>query len=428
MSCKIPLNNISDKDKRFIEESLSIDHEKISTQLFELDDIKENVFIPFNFAHRNFVLDRPTEPFPFGPSASVISSFNGQLRPKQVVARDECLKLLEKERCVILAAQPGFGKTITSIDIMCRMNQKTVIFVKQLLITNQWIAALETYAPSKVVQHVKSGKKINKNADVYILNPLLLKPHQTLEKKLKALQRHEFEHVKLLIVDELHQVVSNVLLRAFFKVQPDYLIGLSATPRRPSNDPFKKAIDWFFGSNTVGDQLLHKHEVYMIKTSFTPDEIKYNGSSVDWNHILTTQSEDEDRNNTIVDIVISRPDRVWLILVKRVLHAEKLKTLLERKNKICETLTGSKTSFDKQCKILIGTTSKIGVGFDHSPINALFVAADVVEYFEQFLGRCMRVPNQVPVVYDMEDSFSILKRHAKIRLNTYLKHGGEIKS
>ncbi|MGL5355075.1 MAG: DEAD/DEAH box helicase [Cetobacterium sp.] len=413
MSVKINLNQLIDEDKKFIEETLSVSNKKNDiVQFFDVGSDK-SVYLPFNFAYKHFELKKKT--INHDDSKNV---FVGELRPAQIDVSKKCKDILCREGCVILAAQPGFGKTITAIEMLCWANLKTVIFVKQKMIGLQWVEALKIHAPTKNVQHVKN-KKIDHDADVYIVNPILLKHSQ------RALG-FDFKDVQLLIVDELHQIVSGVLSKAFFKVQPSYLVGLSATPRRPKDDPFQNAIDWFFGDNIVGNALYHRHEVCILRSDFTPNDIKYNGFKVDWNHILTTQSEDKKRNELIVNTVASRQERVWLILVKRVAHAETLQRMFTEKGILCETLTGSKSVFDRGCKILIGTTSKIGVGFDHSPINALFVAADVVEYFEQFLGRCMRIPDQIPIVYDIEDSFSILKNHAKIRLTSYLKHGGKL--
>lgn len=428
MSCKLEMNKISDRDKLFIQKSLMIDHERMKTFVFKVNEEYDAVAIPFNFAHRNFVIERP----PLQASAydeETPLSFEGQLRPKQLEVRKRCIELLDETGCAILAAQPGFGKTVTAIEIICRLNQRTIIFVKQQLIVQQWLDALKLYAPSKTVHLVRNSAKLDETADIYILNPLLLKDKEISDyiERRKFLARVQIlSNMKFLVVDELHQLVSKVMLRAFLKVHPDYVLGLSATPRRPVNDPFQIVIEWIFGRNIVGEQLFHRHKVFMVRTSFRPSSVKFKGRCLDWNHILTEQSKDEDRNKMIVDIVISRPKRVWLLLVKRVNHAEILKTMFEERGVSCETLTGSKRVFDKECRILIGTTSKIGVGFDHSPINALFVAADVVEYFEQFLGRCMRIPNNVPVVYDMEDSYSILFRHSLIRMDTYLRHGGRL--
>lgn len=421
MSCKINLESLDTSSKRFIEETLTIDDDPL--QIFDMDE--KYVYVPFHFGHSNFELDRPIQNLKI--SETVLSDeFIGNLRPNQMVVRNWCIHHLNKKGCIILAAEPGFGKTITAIEMICSLNVPALIVVKQTMIANQWINAIKNYAPSKKIQQITSNKPVKKEIDVFVVNPIILKPQIDLEKILKEKKRHDFSHIKFVIVDEMHQIVSRVLLRSFFKLQPDYIIGLSATPRRPKNDPYQKAISWFFGNVVIGKELFKKHTVYSVETNFTPNEIKYTSKGVDWTHILRSQAEDNNRNTLIADIVMRFPNRMWLILVKLVDHAVRLKTIFNKSNIACETLTGSKTEFDRACKILIGTTSKIGVGFDHAPIDALFVAADVVEYFEQFLGRCMRKVDSNPIVFDLDDSYSILHRHFEGRLKKYKKHGGII--
>lgn len=423
MSCKINLESIEICDKRFIEKTLFIDDDPRS--IFETDD--EFVYVPFNFGYSNFVLDRPKSVFNT-LSNSVSDDFLGKLRLSQIIVRNRCLNFFNKHGCGILAAEPGFGKTITTIEMICHMKLKTLIVVKQTMIANQWINAIRTYAPSKIIHQIRNNKSINKDADIYIVNPIILKPQTSIAKQMKEIKREQLSHIKFVVVDEMHQIVSKVMLRCFFKLQPDYIIGLSATPRRPKNDPYQKAIQWFFGSSIVGKELFKKHIVYYAETNFIPEEIKYTPKGVDWNHILTTQAENDKRNILITNIVMCFPKRTWLILVKRVNHAFRLKKIFNEYDIDCETLTGTKTEFDRECKILIGTTSKIGVGFDHAPIDALFVAADIVEYFEQFLGRCMRKLDTEPIVFDLDDSYSILHRHFQDRLKKYQKHGGIIEN
>lgn len=416
MSFKLSIDCLEESSKRYIEKTLVVETQETTISIFDMD--QQNVFLPFAFARGSFDVGTPEE-----PQSEPSVDFKGQLRPHQKIVRDKCFEHLEMKGSVIMAAQPGFGKTITSIEMLCSINQKTLIMVKQTMIMNQWMEALAKYAPSKKVQKITSSKPLDPEADVYLVNPVILKT----ESKARV-TRKDLECVKLLIVDEMHQIVSKVLLRSFFKVQPAFLIGLSATPRRPKNDPFQNVIAWFFGDAIVGTPLFRNHTVYTVTTGFTPPEIKYTMKGLDWNHILTEQAESTSRNVTIVKTVMRFPERVWLVLVKRVDHAERLKALFDEHGVDCDTLTGSKTTFDHDCKILIGTTSKIGVGFDHAPIDALCVAADVVEYFEQFLGRCMRRVDNNPIVVDFDDDFATLHKHFMIRLKEYTKHGGVIAS
>ena len=409
MSCSIQLNRISKSDLLKIKQDLNIED---STFLYEITE--QEIILPFYYGMTNFYSDTPIK-------KNKSAQFEGQLFDKQNEIKNQCLLLLDKHRCAIIKEKPGFGKTIVAINLLCDINLPCAILVKQTVIIDQWETSLKKHAPQKTICRVAS-KCIAPNADVYLVNPILLKTNTEYYRTL-------FNRVKFVIIDECHQIMTKVLITSLFKFSPLYLLGLSATPYRLDKDPYQKAIPLFFGPTSIGTALYKKHNVYIIETQFFPHHINVQSNGkLDWNSILTQQAEDENRNKQIVDNICKFPDRVWLILVKRVNHATELKKIFLEKNITCETMTGTKKTFDKNCKILIGTTSKIGVGFDHTPINALCVAADIVAYFVQFLGRCMRRPDVEPIVLDFSDKFGPLKKHFNSRVEEYTKYGGVIKS
>jgi superfamily II DNA or RNA helicase len=278
-----------------------------------------------------------------------------------------------------------------------------------------------TDATETKIQYVKpTAIALDANASFYVVNAI------NICKKSEKF----WSPIKFLIVDELHQIITKVLSKSLFRIVPRYVLGLSATPYR--FDEYQQAIAWFFGSTIIGKDLYVRHTVYRLMTGFKPLKVKYTTKGVDWNSVLEEQSENDDRNELIVSTIIElnkRPTscgRTWMILVKRVAHAETLVEKFAKYGVACTTLLRSAVEFDKSCKILIGTTSKIGVGFDHAAIDALCIAADVKNYFVQFLGRCMRRPDAYPIVLDLEDDFTSLKRHFDGRVSEYKKHGGRI--
>lgn len=403
MSAKIRLENFSTKEKQFIEKTLVVNE---TEEIFDVDDT--HLFLPKGFAeeHFKFKLEKKS------PINIESTTFTGKLRPAQESVAKNALTNMYTKGTILIVAHPGFGKTITSINIACKLNMKTMIIVNKLILIKQWTESINIFCPDKKLQYITSKTKlIDPTADFYIMNAINIK------KKPKVW----FEQIKLVIIDEIHQLVTKILCQGFFHFTPDYLIGLSATPYR--FDEYNKVISWFFGKYLIGKQLMKKHLVYYVDSDFVPD-IAYTPRGLDWNVVLNSQAQNEKRNELIVKIVNRFPEKIWLILVKRVVHAEILQKMFGGK---CETLLREKINFDKNCKILIGTTCKIGVGFDHSKIDALFIAADVKNYFVQFLGRCMRRPDCDPIVVDLIDNFRVLKKHFEGRTVEYLKHGGSLK-
>ena len=101
------------------------------------------------------------------------------------------------------------------------------------------------------------------------------------------------------------------------------------------------------------------------------------------------------------------------------------KKLLEI-NENVDSLVGTKQTFDKNCRILIGITSKCGTGFDFPKLDALILAGDVDEYFIQILGRVFRTKDNIPFVFDLIDNNPILVKHFNNRKEVYQKAGGKL--
>ena len=115
-----------------------------------------------------------------------------------------------------------------------------------------------------------------------------------------------------------------------------------------------------------------------------------------------------------------------MVLVKRVSHGEHLEKRLKEEGEHVTTLLGSNQEFDKEARILIGTTSKISTGFDHAVLNTLLLAADLEQYYIQALGRIFRKKDIKPMVFDPVDNCRILEKHWQSRRKVYIEAGGSI--
>ena len=90
-------------------------------------------------------------------------------------------------------------------------------------------------------------------------------------------------------------------------------------------------------------------------------------------------------------------------------------------------MIGKQQEYEKKSRVLVGTASKTGTGFDHARLDAMIMASDIQAYFIQYLGRVFRREDVVPFVFDIVDKNPILDRHFKVRRTTYLEHGGCVK-
>lgn len=398
MSTRIKLSHIDDEVK--LKRNLTINLEK-SRVCFAIPDPEFPYFkVPFSYciSKKQF---KHEENFP---------KFAGQLRPEQLNIYENSLLYLLNNNVVMISCYTGFGKTITTLALACHLRLKTIIVVHRLCLIDQWTNSIKQFClNSKTVLLPSSDENFNFGI-VNIAN-------------LNKISKDVIDSIQLLITDETHLLLSEKRSINLLRLSPKILIGLTATPYRP--DELDKAFKLFFGERFILKKLQKEHYIFVIRTNIKIIENKIYGK-LDWNDVLKQQSENLYRNNLIIENIKKFQNRTWLVLVKRKIQAKLLFDLLKNDYKV-SVLTGNCQTFDKDCNILIGTVGKIGTGFDHPKLDSLVIAADMVEYYIQFLGRIMRT-DKIPIVLDLIDNHPILDKHFLIRKKVYLDHGGIIKT
>jgi len=418
MSIKVPISHLSDTQIETINKDLTIRLIPpkggfggcITKYVSPFEMVGNVVYLPFSYAVKKHHLRRPKrESF-----RQMELVFQGTLRPLQQQVKDEALRCLNKSGSALLSLYTGGGKTRTGLYIAHIIKLVTLIIVNKIVLLNQWEKSIKEVLPDAKVQKLKVGVVVNMEADFYIVNAINLSKFGRV-----------FEHVGLIIVDETHLIMAEVLSQSLQYVQPRYLIGLSATPYRP--DGLNVLLDLYYGSeNYIERKLFKAHTAYIVKTGFKPPMKKTEQGRINWGVILDAQSKSKERNELIVRLLCDVP-RNFLVLVKRVEQGNYLVKRLEEEKQSVTSLLGSNQVFDSNARILVGTGQKIGTGFDHPSLDALLLAGDVMEYYIQVLGRVFRREDVVPLVFDLVDDNPILMRHFKNRRVVYEEHGGKVK-
>lgn len=407
----IPLETKKPFSKGFAK-SFTKSFTKKSIEAYEISD-RDFLHLPFAYAVNELSLSRPKS-----TNFKKISdecTFEGILRDEQKNIKDEAIENLNTFGTCLISAYPGFGKTCTSIYITSKIKLKTLIVLNRLVLMQQWEEAIKKFCPKASVHCLKPGKKFpDVDPDYVIINAI----------NVSKFGRDFYKDFGTVIVDEAHLIMSQVLSQSLFYLCPRYLIGLSATPYRP--DGMDRLMSLFFSEHKIIRTLKRTHKVFRVDTGFTPEvEFDRNGKVI-WGFILEQQCSNRERNDLIVKIIQDHPDRIFLVLSKRIEQAQHLHDRLKEKGESVALLIGSSTTFEKEARILIGTSSKIGVGFDHARMNALVLASDLEQYFIQYLGRVFRTEEVEPIVFDLVDNNSILKKHYSTRKRVYEESGGYI--
>lgn len=417
MSCKVDIENLSDEVRERIENELEIELEEskygrgMGPKIIQPYDLVGNdVYLPFAYGHR--ILQLPVPERSSFPSISIESTVKP--REAQQILIEEARTELSKRKSVIISAHTGFGKTFCARELARIIRLKTLVIVNKVVLMKQWKASILKFSPDARVQ-LLTAKSKKEDSDFYVMNAL----------NIPKRGHGFFDDIGLVIVDECHVIMAALLSQSLQYVQPRYLIGLSATPYRP--DGLDVLLELYFGKCKLVRKLYKKHTVYHVNTGFTPEIKLAKNGKVNWGAILDFQANNPERNKLIVDIITSHPDRTFLVLTKRLAQGEILLQALKEKGETVTSLLGKEQEFDESARILIGTSQKVGFGFDHAKLDALLLAGDLEEYFIQYLGRVFRREDVEPVIFDLVDNNGILRKHFATRKAVYMEHGGRIK-
>jgi superfamily II DNA or RNA helicase len=416
MSIIVPLSKLSLEQRDQINTDLVLEVEKnkynkfAKTEqifAFQLHD-NETVSIPFAYGINALNLQRKKrESF---PQKNV--EFTGVLRDQQKSVFEEGKDFLSKKGFTMLSLPTGFGKTFLSIKLATVTKLKTLIIVNKIVLINQWVESLSKVCPKATVQVIKTNKL--DDCDFYIINAINVTKKSFLF----------FREMGTLIVDECHLIMAECLSKCMQHIVPRYVIGLSATPYR--TDGMDPLIQLYFGEDKIIKLLERKHTVYKVKTDFIPEYTLTKDGKVNWGSLLDSQCNDEERNELIIQIVKKYKDRNILILSKRIEQGNFLYNRLKDENENVTSLIGKQQEFDHDARILVGTTSKCGTGFDFPKLDCLILASDIQQYYIQALGRVLRRPDVEPIVFDLVDENHILRFHFETRAEVYKKIGGKI--
>jgi len=408
MSACIPLNELSSDQKSRIKKELFVKEVLSKTapvfaqpkviRDFYVDGDTRRAYVPFAWAQNNLNWQ------PCGTPKDGVS-FKGEfeLRDYQKEPIGRTIDTLLEHGSTILSAYCGFGKTITSLYIASKIGGPVAILVKGLSIIAGW---------------KKDMEKIGVQGDIEVISAHSLKNYT----------RRELARFHFVIVDEAHLMCAETFTDAMGRFAPKYLLGLTATPTRP--DGMDIILDHHFNRSRM-TIIKEKREVIVkaIWTGIIPEYKQNRSGGVDWGSVVNFLAEDSGYNQKIINELLAYPDRRFMVLCARKAQIKLLESLCTENNITVTTYYESmKAPKNPDARVLIGTTSKLGVGFDDTSRSAILLACDVAnqENIEQFTGRVVHRTKDTPLIIDFVHNFNSLRRHWSTRKSFYENQGMDI--
>ena len=341
-------------------------------------------------------------------------------------------------RCGLLCVPCGKGKTFMALAAAVRTGRRFMVIVDKEFFLNQWKGEMEAFVSGLRVG-ILQGRRAEIDPDRY----------DCLICMLQTLALHDypdgyFNGYGLAIFDECHKLGAPHFCKALQKVQPRYLLGLSATPVRDDGMTF--VFESFLGKPFHWDKVREPDPTVVVRgVYFTTEDAEYKEVPTNWRHepilarLLSKVVEFEPRTRRILGILTElcvEPARKILVLSERKILLENLEIMLRALAKpptVGYYVGGMKqedldaTARDSQ--VVLATYAMANEGLNIKTLNAVILASPRKKV-EQSTGRILRMRPEErsiePVIVDIIDPHETYRRQWKLRLAYYKKCGYNI--
>jgi superfamily II DNA or RNA helicase len=346
--------------------------------------------------------------------------FEGNLFEYQNNIIDKYIKHVGSSGGGLLDVEPGKGKTVMALNIISKLQKKTLVIVHKTFLMNQWLERIQTFLPNAKIGKIQGDIIDIENKDI-VLGML-----QSLSNK--KYDSTIWDEFGLCIFDECHHLSAEVFSNIMINVVTNYNLGLSGTMTR--KDGLTKVFEYFIGPvvhkevTDITCEVLVKSIKYHNDTMF--DDIKTDFRGNPMYSIMINRLNCDDRNTFIVNIVrnelnINNDQQIMILAHTKTLIEELFIGITEFETSIGYYVGGMKEDKLKQSeskKIILGTYAMASEGLDIKTLTTLIMATPKSDVC-QSVGRILRSKHSSPLVIDIIDPHIIFKNQYKKRCTYY---------
>jgi superfamily II DNA or RNA helicase len=317
------------------------------------------------------------------------------------------------------------------LNIVSRLQKKTLIIVHKEFLMNQWIERIRQFLPDARIGKIQGQVMDIEDKDIVIgmLQSLSMKDYPPAV----------FESFGFTIIDEVHHISSQVFSNVLFKLVTKYMLGLSATMNR--KDGTTHVFKMFLGK--IVYKCIRENEddvivrTYLYKNAdedFNKIIYDYRGNVLyssmisklcAWNH------RSEFILSILVDLLAENEDQQIMILAHNRCILKYFHDAIESRNiaSVGYYVGGMKeihlkTSETK--KVIVATYSMAAEALDIKTLTTLIMATPKTD-IEQAVGRILREKHGVnPLVIDICDQHQPFRNQWSKRRAFYKKQNYKI--
>ena len=364
---------------------------------------RDHIDVPYMAASR--LLDHfPNDDAPLQPSAA---AFTGQLRPPQEEVMREARQHLEDYGTTTLALYTGFGKSICGAYLACTAGLLTCVVFHRTFLISQWCTTFERQTTARVWAVGEPAAPPPEGFDVILC----------MNTRVRSIPHDILQRVGTLLLDEAHLLCTPSNVDPLLSLRPRFVVALSATPER--EDGMDLMMKKIVGPHLIRRQFDKAFTVRKIETGISIPTFDGPTGQMDYNRLLADTADHPHRNALILQRVMLNRDKKVLILVARIAHVKTLQEMVAAAGVSVGTFCSSAKKY-VDADVLIGTASKMGVGFDQETacpdydgrrfdLVILACSFKKQDRLAQNVGRGLRA--EFPTIEHLVDSVPTYKRH-----------------
>jgi superfamily II DNA or RNA helicase len=318
--------------------------------------------------------------------------------------------------------------TVMALNIISKVQKKTIIFVHKEFLMNQWIERIAEFMPDARVGKIQGPVFDIENKDIVI--GMIQTMHS------RDFPADAFSSFGMTIIDEVHRIGSEEFSKTLFKIVTPYMLGISATVER--KDRLTKLLYMFIGNKIYSEERTDDDIVNVRSIQFKSNDSEFNETEYDfrgapkYSTMITKLCQFGPRSDFIVrvisDLIQEYPQKQIMILA----HNRELLTYLydaihhkisQDANTVGYYVGGMKEKDLKETekkRIVLATYAMAAEALDIKTLSTLVMATPKTD-IEQSVGRILRARGQNPIVVDIVDSHEYLKRQWNTRRLFYKK-------
>jgi superfamily II DNA or RNA helicase len=322
--------------------------------------------------------------------------------------------------------------TIMSLNIIHRIQTKTIILVHKEFLMNQWIERIRDFLPTARVGIIQAGKFEIENKDIVI------GMIQTLYSR--DYPMNTFSSFGLTVIDEVHRIGSEEFSKTLTKVVTKYMLGISATVER--KDGLTDILYMYIGPKVYEEERKDEDVVQVRAIHYEdPNNIEFNTveydfrGNVKYSTMVSRISDHLPRCEFLVQVLqdlVTEDDskQIMVLSHKRDLLAYIHDEVETKQIASCGFYVGGMKQAQLQATeskhIVLATYAMAAEALDIKTLNTLVMVSPKTDVI-QSVGRILRTRGDGKIIVDIVDPHDVFQNQWKKRRTFYNKSNYQIR-